>query len=498
MGFNDEALAAYEEVFRLYVSGDRLPSAAKAALGVGFLWMLKGDVALGSGWVSRGRRLLRDLPECVEQGYGMTVALEEAVAAGRFDEAVATAKDIQALASKFDDRTLHTVGLVGEGIAHIRGGSVTDGLAVLDEAMLPVAAGEVTPDWAGNIYCQLMGICHDLGDLRRARYWTVATERWCNRFSSAVMFLGVCRMHRVQLLVFQGDWSQAEDEAWQVCHDLAQMNVMAVAESHYQIGEIRRLRGDPTGAEDAYTTAHALGRDPQPGRSLLRLSEARFDSAAASIRSGLVDDSIDPFTRARLRSAQVEIALADGDLETAKEAVAELSVIASGYSSPGLEAWAWQASGALLLVEGKYQEALRRLRDTLRRWHELDAPYHAARARVLAAHAYRELGDHDAADLELDAAAAVFDQLGAVGDRKRVDLLRSDRLLPGSLTGREVEVLSCVAAGQSNREVAATLFIAEKTVARHLSNIFSKLGVSSRTEAAAFAFSHGLVSHRRA
>lgn len=305
-------------------------------------------------------------------------------------------------------------------------------------------------------------------------------------------------MHRVQLLLVQGDWSQAEDEAWQVCHDLADMNVIAVAESHYQIGEIYRLRGDLARAEDAYTRAHRLGRDPEPGLALLRLSEARLDSAAASIRSGLADDSMDSFNRARLRSAQVEIALADGDLGTATEAVAELSLIASTYSSPGLEARAWQASGALLLAQGNHLEALRRLRDTVRRWQELDAPYYAATSRVLAAQAYRALADHDAANLELNAAAAVFAELGAAGDSKRVEMLRSSRPLPGSLTGREVEVLSCVAAGQSNREVAATLFIAEKTVARHLSNIFTKLNVSSRTEAAAFAYAHGLVSHRRA
>ena len=253
LGFNDEALAAFEEAFRLYMSGDRLPSAAKLALGIGFLWILKGEFALGSGWVSRGRRLLRDLPECVEQGYGLAVDLDEAVSAGSFDEANARAKDIQALASKYKDSTLHTIGLIGEGIALTKGGRVKDGLAVLDDAMLSVTAGEVTPDWAGNIYCQLMGICNDLADLRRARHWTDATERWCNRFTSAVMFRGVCRMHRVQLLLVAGEWSRAEDEAWQVCHDLAEMNVMAVAESHYQIGEIYRLRGDLARAEDAYT-----------------------------------------------------------------------------------------------------------------------------------------------------------------------------------------------------------------------------------------------------
>jgi DNA-binding CsgD family transcriptional regulator len=498
LGFNDEALASFEQAFALFVSEDRVPSAAKLALAIGFLWMLRGEMPLGSGWVSRGLRLLRELPDCVEQGYGLAVALDEEMAAGRFPEAISIAKDIKTLASRYKDTTLQAVGLVGEGIALTRMGRVKEGLAVLDEAMLSVMAGEVTLDWAGNIYCQLMGICYDLADLRRARHWTDATERWCNRFTSAVMFLGVCRMHRVQLLAVQGDWGGAEEEAWQVCGDLADLNVLAVAESHYQIGEIRRLRGDLVGAEAAYTKAHGLGRDPQPGLALLRLSEGRVATAAASIRSAIASDSADSFTRARLRSAQVEIALAGEDMEGAAEAVEDLNLIASTFSSPGLEAAAGQAAGALLLAQEKYPEALRQLRDAVRRWQELDAPYLAAKARVQVASACRSLDDHDAADLELGAAGAVFDQLGAVIDSKRVAVLRANRALPGSLTVREVEVLSCVAAGQSNREVAAALFIAEKTVARHLSNIFTKLGVSSRTEAAAFAFTHGLVSHRRA
>ena len=497
LGYNDEALAGFEEVFGRQVSEGSLPPAARLALDIGFLWLLKGEVALGSGWVSRGRRLLRDLPDCAEQGYGLAVTLDEAMLGGRFEDAVAIAKDIQAIGARFEDRTLHTVGLVGEGIALIRSGQVKEGMSVLDEAMLPVAAGRVTPEWVGNIYCQLMGICHDLADLRRARYWTDATERWGNRLTSAVMFLGVCRTHRVQLLVVAGEWSRAEDEAWQVCHDLAEMNVIAVAESHYQIGEIRRLRGDLAGAEGAYAKAHQFGRDPQPGLALLRLAEGRVDAAASSIRSGLAGDSLDPFARARLRSAQVEIALADGYIDSAMEAAEELGLIASTYSSPGFEAWAWEATGAVLAARDEHADALRQLRTAVRRWSELDAPYHTARARVLAAHAYRALGDHEAADRELDSAAASFDLLGAVGDSQRVGSIRSNRVFPGSLTTREVEVLSCVAAGQSNREVAATLFIAEKTVARHLSNIFAKLDVSSRTEAAAFAYTHGLVSRRR-
>ena len=497
LGLNKEALAAFEEAFGLYERAGRVASAAKLALDIGFLWMLRGEVALGEGWVSRGRRLLRDLPDCVEQGYGLAVTLEEAVSAGRFDDAVAIARDVQACGARFQDSTLHTVGMVGEGIALIRAGRAAAGWAVLDEAMLPVAAGHVTPDWTGNIYCQMMAICHDLADLRRARYWTDTTERWCGHFSPAVMFLGVCRMHRVRLLAVQGDWSRAEDEAWRVGEELADLNVPAVAESHYQIGEIRRLRGDLAGADASYSRAHQLGRDPQPGLALLRLAEGRIGPASASIRAGLAGCPDDPLSRAPLLAAQVEIALAKGDVDEAIEAAGELELIAGNFASPGLQVLARQAAAAASLARGSHADALRQLREAVRRWQDLDVPYEAARSRVMAAQAYRAIGDREAAILELEAAAAVFEALGAAGDATQVELLMSDRVLPGSLTVREVEVLSCVAAGQTNREVAAALFISEKTVARHLSNIFTKLAVSSRTEAAAFAFSHGLMSRRR-
>jgi len=497
LGLNDEALAGFEDLYRRYLSDDRRSEAAKLALDTGFLWFLRGEQSIGGGWVSRGRRLLDEMPDCVEKGYGLVMDIDDAIAAGKFDEAVATATEVQAVATRFGDANLAAAGLVGEGMAMIRQGDVRAGLALLDEAMLPVAAGEVSPDLAGNLYCQLMGICEELADIPRARVWTEATERWCDRFTSAVMFAGVCRMHRAQLLQIQGDWDLAEDEARQVCHDLADMNMFAVAESHYQIGEIRRLRHDFAGAEDAYRKAHGMGRDPQPGLALLRMAQARVAVAKGSIRGALVSHSKGPLARARLLAAQVEIDLAAGDMVAAESAAADLEQIASAFASPGIEASAAQARGAVQVAMGRHVEALPVLREAVRKWQALDAPYDAARSRVLAAQAALGLGDNDAADLDLEAAELLFDRLGAVGDAMRVLRLRSVSPVPG-LTGREIEVLSCVAGGQSNREVAATLFISEKTVARHLSNIFTKLGVSSRTEAAAFAFRQGLMSHRRA
>jgi len=373
LGLTDEALSGYEQAYRLHVRDEQLPQAARLAMQIGFLCLLRGNAVAGSGWLSRARRLLRDLPECVEHGYLLLDV----------DGAVAGAPQVQTVATRFADHTLHSAGLVSEGIALIKQGLVGDGLAILDEAMLPVRADEVSPDWAGNFYCQVMGVCHELADLRRAREWTEATERWCDQFPSAVMFAGICRVHRVQPLQIEGAWDRAEREAVRVCAELADMNVAVVAEAQYLLGDIRRLRDDHAGAEQAYKRAHELGRDPQPGLGLLRLAQGRAGAASASIRAALAAQTRDRLARARLCAAQVENA-------------------------------ARQARGAVVLAQGRPAEALTVLREACQSWQDLDAPYDAAKVRVLLAQACLALGDEDGAALELDAAATVFGRLGAM------------------------------------------------------------------------------------
>lgn len=494
-GDNQEALAGYEEAFNGLLELNAPAKAAKLALDIGFLWVLRGDFTVGSGWLTRGRRLLDALPECVEHGFGLAVEMDDAISELRFEDAIATARRIQDLASRFGDPTLTAIGLAGEGRALIRSGQTARGISILDEAMLPIAAGSVSPDWVGNIYCQLMGICHDLADFRRAWEWTEATERWCSRFSSAVMFLGVCRMHRAQLLQIRGEWDDAESEAERVCQDLADMNIFAVAESFYQIGEVRRLRGDLRGAEESYRRAHHLGRDPHPGLALVRVAQGRVGNGLGSLKAALASET-DDFARARLLDAQVEVALAASEDALAEAASSELQRIADTHRSPGMSAMAAAAAGAVTAARGDHTSAMVLLRDAIKRWSELGSPYRVARARVTAGQVLQALGDTDGAALELESASSVFAELGAGPDLRAIRQLGTGP--PGGLTAREAEVLSHIASGQTNREVATTLFIAEKTVARHLSNIFTKLGVSTRTEAAAFAHHHGMTVHRRA
>ncbi|MCW2631792.1 MAG: LuxR family transcriptional regulator, partial [Pseudonocardia sp.] len=379
----------------------------------------------------------------------------------------------------------------------IKNGRVAEGLALLDEAMVSVLADELPPEMAGNIYCNVIAACHELADYRRMRQWTEATESWLTTMPVAVVFAGICRVHRAQLAQVSGDWERSEREAAQVCVDLAHMLNAAAAEGHYQVGEINRLRGDLAAAEAAYQRAHRLGRDPQPGLALLRVAQQRAAAALSSIQSALIVQPTNRLARARLLAAQVGIALAADDPAVARKGSAELDGIAEAFASPGLRAAAEHARGAVLLAEGHVAEAVPVLMGACRAWQEIGAPYECAQVRLLLCVAYRGLDDADSAELERAAAADAFAELGATPDAATIAAMRHPTARPGGLTEREVEVLACVAAGRSNKEIAATLVISDKTVQRHLANIFTKLDLGSRTAAAAYAFEHGLVPSSR-
>jgi DNA-binding CsgD family transcriptional regulator len=493
LGLMDESLAAGEEAYELYLDASDNCRAAYRAFDVAYGYFLKGNESVGSGWLGRAKRLLADEPDCREQGYLLYFAVETSLDGG--EETMARAREVQAFGRRHGDRNLVAAGIVAEGRVLIKLGRAHEGVALLDEGMLEASSQEMAPSWAGNVYCHLMAACYELGDISRAAAWTQSTFDWCNEMAPAVLFKGICRVHRAQVMQIRGDWTQAQDEAERVCEDIAHIHVGVVAEGHYQIGEIKRLRGDLKGAEQAYQEGHRLGRDPEPGLALLRLAQGRADVASSLIRSALAGVG-DRLSRARLLAPQVEIAIAADDEPTARAAADELDDIASLYGSSGLQAAARRCRGAVLLATGKTEEALSPLRTACSGWTELAAPYDCAKVRVLLARAYRSLGDIESSDRELATARSAFEALGAALEAAEIDIARPP-VLPNGLTEREGQVLALVAAGSTNRQIADELFLSQKTVARHVSNIFTKIGVTTRTAAARFAFEHGIASPTR-
>jgi DNA-binding NarL/FixJ family response regulator len=496
LGDMAETNRLWEILHHRFQEEGRPEDAARAAMELAVNHFLRGDEALGSGWLGRALRLAEDIPHGPIHGYlTYVVEVEANWRSTDIDDVMQAAAKVRDIGMRHGDPTLVAVSLNGEGRLLAERGNVPKGMALIDEAMVSVLAGEVAPDWAGNIYCNTIAVCHKVGDLRRMARWTEATEAWLETMPAAVVFDGICRVHRTQLLALRGDWDRAEQQALRVAEELAGIMVSTVAEAWYQAGEIRRLRGNKTGAEEAYRLAHETGRHPQPGLSLLRLAEGKSDIAAAAVRAALAATE-DPLRRADLCAASVEILLASGDIESARKACEELSSTAAVYATSGLEAMSVTALGAVTLAEGTPHEALPPLREAYTRWRNLEAPHHAARVCILLAEAYRSLGDEEASAAELELAGATFERLGALADAAAVAAMRGEAPRPGGLTEREIEVLGLVAEGRSNREIGEELFISQKTVARHLSNIFTKLGVASRTEAAKFAFEAGLSDPR--
>jgi DNA-binding CsgD family transcriptional regulator len=471
--------------------------AARSALWLAFALFDKSrQRAQAAGWLARAQRLLDDVKEpCVEEGWLLCGSARQRVAAG--DIASAHAAFIQAaeIGSRFGDVDLTALARHGQGRTLLAMNDTARGVALLDEVMVAVTGGEVAPIVAGAVYCSVITACHDLFDLRRAQEWTTALEGWCAAHPDVVPFRGYCLIHRSELMRLHGAWQAAFSEAQRACDRLTDPPAQPEAgAAYYQIAELHRLRGEFAKADEAYRLASQAGRNPHPGLALLRSSQGQADAACASIRLAL-QETRDQRARVLLLCAAVEIMLAGNDVSGAREACDELVRIAEQLDVPFPRAVSSQARGAVALAEGQPSPALECLRAACAEWHELDAPYELAQSRVLIGLAYRLLGDDDGAQLELEAAQEVFEKLGAVPAAARVAALTAPASPSAGtgLTGREIEVLRLVATGAKNRTIAGRLRISEKTVARHVSNIFTKLDLSSRAAATAYAYKHKLL-----
>jgi DNA-binding CsgD family transcriptional regulator len=490
LGRDEEYSQQLGRVHQLHLDAGEPMRAARAAFWNGMDLMMRGETGRGSGWLGRAQRLVEaETDDCVERGYLQMPLAFQRENAGDLDGAIAAVSEATALAERFGDRTLFAIAVNVHGHFLVRVGRVAEGLGLLDEAMVALTTGELSPIARGIVYCSVISGCQEAFEPRRAQEWTDALARWCEGQPDMVAFSGRCHVHRAEIMQLKGAWSDALEEARCAERRAARGHHRnALAEAAYVQGEVHRLRGELGAADEAYREASRYGREPHPGLALLRLAQRKVEAAATAIRR-VLDETTAPAERARLLPACAEIMLAAGDLDGARSAAEELAEIATGYEVGMLGAIVAQTQGAVDLAAGEARTALPALRRAWRVWEEIEAPYEAARVRELMGAACRALGDEDAAALELDAARRAFVELGAARDVARLD----GEFASHGLTARELEVLRLVAAGHTNKAIAARLVLSERTVDRHVSNIFAKLAVSSRAAATAYAYEHQLV-----
>ncbi|MBT2443717.1 helix-turn-helix transcriptional regulator [Streptomyces sp. ISL-36] len=499
LGLDEEYAAALERAHVRWLDSGDVPRAVRCAVWIGHSMLFRGHSTKASGWFSVGARLLKaDGRDCVERGYLLIPVWLGQMAEGDWQSGHATAAVAAEIGERFGDADLMWLARDDQGRALVNLGRIHEGLRLVDEALVIVESGALSPIVTGILYCNTIVFCRELYALRHEREWTEALTRWCDRQPQMVAHNGLCLVHRAEVMQYGGAWPAALDEARQASERFTQgvLNQIARGQAFYRQGEIHRLQGRAAEAETAYRDANRCGFEPQPGFALLRLAQGNGEAAAATIRRA-VSEHTRELERAALLPAYVEIMLAgpEGDVDDAATAAQQLATIAEHQDSDVLRAAAAYSVASVASAKGDAAAALTAARRAWHAWQELEAPYEAARARVLVARACRSLGDDDTAALELQAARAVFAELEAGPDLVDVDSLAHGRpdMKTYGLSARELDVLRQVVSGASNRQIAAALVISEHTVARHLQNIFGKLGVSSRTAASTFALERGLV-----
>ena len=490
LGRRNDCVQALQRAYQLNVEAGDIPAAVRSAFWLAYVLVTSGETAIGGGWVAQSQRLLAEVDgDVVERGYVLIHLMYRHIFAGEFAAAGAIAEEITGYGHRYRDPDLVAMGLSSQGRLLLYRGRVPDGLVLLDESMTGVAAGEVSVIFAGNVYCSMIQGCQEIADFDRAARWTAALTTWCAEQPGLVPFTGQCAVHRGQIMRAQGAFGEALiefDLALQ--RYLAAQTPRAAGLAMAERGDVLRIRGDLTGAQKAYEQAAAFGHEPQPGLALLWLAQGRAEAAAAAI-GRLLGETGDPVHRSQLLPPAVEVLLAIGHRDEAATAAAELGSIAGSFGCPPVQARADDAAALAALESGDPVAAMPLLRRARAVWERLGGRYETARCRMQLGRALRILGDHESAITELAVARSSFADLGAAPAEREAAALISPAY-PGGLTAREAEVLRLVAAGKTNPQIAAELYLSDKTIARHLSNIFTKLNVTSRTAAAAFAYEH--------
>jgi DNA-binding CsgD family transcriptional regulator len=487
-----ESLDARHRAYEWFATAGDQAGAAGAAARLAIEHFVREEPAVGGGYLARAQRHAKEVPEGPAHGFLAMVEANVARFSGDHDVAIARARDAAAIGQRFGVPDLVAMALNAEGLTLLDDGEITQGLARMDEAMIDVLSGRLDPYFTGIIFCSLIAACLELSDVRRAGEWSDAAKTWCDTLRPGSPFPGMCRVNRAEVARLRGSWADAEAEAALASNELEPIEPGLAGLASVQIGEISRRRGDLAGAEIAFSRAQELGANPQPGFALVRMSQGKRDAAKSGLEAALRTEH-QIARRARLLSARVEVAVQGRELDEARTALEELEAIASAGAIPAFQALAGTAAGACRLAEGDAAGALDRLRAATAAWQTLKLPWETARTRILVARALTAEGDEAGAQAEYRTALATFEQLGAGADVQETRaLMGQPASLPRGLTAREAEVLRLVAAGKTNRDIAVELVISEHTVARHLQNLFAKIGVSSRAAATAFAYEHSL------
>ncbi|MFL5768148.1 MAG: adenylate/guanylate cyclase domain-containing protein [Actinomycetota bacterium] len=419
----DAVIEAFERASHAYVEEGDNAAAAMMALRVAEQYAVRQGMPLAGAWMARAQELCGSDTDCVAFGYLSYFGGVTAHGMRNYEEAVVAFDRALASAEKLRDRDLRARALYDKGHALCWQGKHAEGFALMDQAMADAVSGDLGPMAAGYVYCGMIDVCIHFEEYQRASGWTEATARLCERMSIPG-FTGLCRLHRAELLQLHGSLSDAEEQSRRASDELPRSNFLfGLGLAAYRVGEIRRRVGDLVSAEEAYAKAHEFGLGTEPGTSLLRLAQGKPDAAASGIRRAL-SEADEPLERFRLRAAEALIALAAPDLERAREASAELDEIASSFEATAVQAEASRVRGALLLVEGDAEAALRELGRARDGWGEVGAPFELAEVRTLIGRAHTAVGENDAAVLELRTAFTAFEDVGATTAAESVsDLL---------------------------------------------------------------------------
>jgi DNA-binding CsgD family transcriptional regulator len=492
LGRREDCLAALQRAFRAHLDAGDSAAAAHSAIWLAMVHSRAGELSVGGGWAARAQGLLAEAGDVVERGYLAYLQMHRHIGQHEWPQALTFAQETTAIGRRFGDADLTALGLSAQGRLTLMSGSVPQGLALFDEAMTAVASGEVSQVWAGDIYCLMIEGCQEVSDFGRAAEWTDALSRWCDLQPGLVPWTGQCAVHRGQIMALRGAWREALEEL-----GVALQRYVGAEETHAsgfalaERGDLLRVQGEYAAADAAYTEAATYGFEPQPGLALLWLAQGRLDVAHAAVVR-LLAETAGPVGRARLLPAAVQVLLAVGEVERACECAAELAAIAQDFGCAAVTAESRDADGLVRLASGDPAGALPHLRAARSAWSQLGCPFRAARSQGQLGRCLADLGDAESATRELRAALATLTGLGAAPDAEVVRRLLAPSQLPGGLTDREAQVLRLLASGRSNAQIASELVLSHKTVARHLSNIYTKLDVTTRTAAAAYAFEHDL------